>query len=157
MTFLRWIVETPNGRVAADALVMATNTYTDRVNPELAREVVPVTSWQMATEPLSDNLRKSILPGRQAVSDTHGDLHFFRYDAAGRLVTCGALILPQNAEQRLKQRIGARLSHIFTQLGEVRFSHVWNGYVGMTPDFKPRFHKLGPNAIGWAGCNGRGV
>lgn len=153
----RWVVETPEGRVTADALVMATNTYTDQVAPDLAREVVPVTSWQMATEPLSDNLRKTIVPGRQAVSDTHGDLHFFRYDAAGRLVTGGALILPQNAEQRLKQRIGARLKHIFPQLGEVRFSHVWNGYVGMTPDFKPRFHKLGPNAIGWAGCNGRGV
>jgi glycine/D-amino acid oxidase-like deaminating enzyme len=153
----RWVVGTPDGQVTADALVMATNTYTDDVNPDLAHEVVPVTSWQMATEPLSDNLRKSIVPGRQAVSDTRGDLHFFRYDKDGRLVTGGALINPINAEARLKRRIGDRLTGVFPQLGEVRFTHVWNGYVGMTPDFKPRFHKLGPNALGWAGCNGRGV
>jgi glycine/D-amino acid oxidase-like deaminating enzyme len=72
-------------------------------------------------------------------------------------VTGGALINPINAEARLKRRIGDRLTGVFPQLGEVRFTHVWNGYVGMTPDFKPRFHKLGPNALGWAGCNGRGV
>ena len=27
----------------------------------------------------------------------------------------------------------------------------------MTPDHFPRFHKLGPDAVGWTGCNGRGV
>jgi glycine/D-amino acid oxidase-like deaminating enzyme len=27
----------------------------------------------------------------------------------------------------------------------------------MTTDFLPRMHKLGPNAYGWTGCNGRGV
>jgi hypothetical protein len=27
----------------------------------------------------------------------------------------------------------------------------------MTADFLPRIHKLGPNAYGWTGCNGRAV
>src|SRR3546814_9879356 len=27
----------------------------------------------------------------------------------------------------------------------------------MTDDFLPRFHRLGPDAWGWAGCNGRAV
>jgi hypothetical protein len=27
----------------------------------------------------------------------------------------------------------------------------------MTTDFLPRIHKLGPNAYGWTGCNGRAV
>ncbi|MCL4697622.1 MAG: hypothetical protein KJ023_11320, partial [Burkholderiaceae bacterium] len=39
----------------------------------------------------------------------------------------------------------------------VRFDHVWNGYVGMTDDYMPRFHQLGPDAWAWAGCNGRAV
>ena len=46
----------------------------------------------MATEPVGDNLRRKILPGRQAVSDTRGDLRFFRYDARNRLITGGAVI-----------------------------------------------------------------
>ena len=27
----------------------------------------------------------------------------------------------------------------------------------MTPDFMPRFHRLGTDAWAWAGCNGRAV
>ena len=52
---------------------------------------MPVLSWQMATEPLSDAARKTIIPGRQAMSDTHGELYFARYDARNRLVTGGAV------------------------------------------------------------------
>jgi len=39
----------------------------------------------------------------------------------------------------------------------VKFDHVWNGYVGMTTDFLPRIHRLGPDAYAWTGCNGRAV
>jgi glycine/D-amino acid oxidase-like deaminating enzyme len=53
--------------------------------------------------------------------------------------------------------IGERLKRLWPQIGEVRFDHVWNGYVGMTDDFMPRFHRLGPDAWAWAGCNGRAV
>jgi glycine/D-amino acid oxidase-like deaminating enzyme len=46
---------------------------------------------------------------------------------------------------------------VFPQIGDVAFSHVWNGYIGMTDDFAPRLHRIGPDAYAWAGCNGRGV
>lgn len=156
-----WRVTTPQGEVRAKALVLATNAYTGEfareLAPAIAHEVVPVLSWQMATEPLGDNLRAGIIPGRQAVSDTHGDLWFMRYDARHRLVTGGALIAPVNGAERLRRRIGERLKRIFPQIGDVRFDHVWNGYIGMTTDYFPRFHRLGPDAYAWAGCNGRAV
>jgi glycine/D-amino acid oxidase-like deaminating enzyme len=157
----RWIVETPNGRVTADRLMLATNAYTGEFSktlaPDIAREVVPVVSWQMATKPLGDNLRGQIIPGRQAVSDTHGDLHFTRYDARHRLITGGALMIPVNGPERMRARIGARLKRMFAPIGDIGFDFVWNGYVGMTTDFMPRFHQLGPGGYAWVGCNGRGV
>ncbi len=152
-----WTVETPKGRVTAGGLLLATNAYTDALHPRLKREIVPVLSWQMATTPLTDNVRRSVLPGRQAVSDTHGDLRFFRYDRDGRLVTGGALMVDIDAARRLKALVAERLSSAFPQIGEVAFSHVWNGYIGMTTDYTPRFHRLGPDGYAWAGCNGRGV
>jgi glycine/D-amino acid oxidase-like deaminating enzyme len=114
-------------------------------------------SWQMATQPLSDNIRKTIIPGRQAMSDTHGELYFARYDARNRLVTGGAVIGPGDKAERLKRRVAARLQRLWPQIGEVGFDYVWNGYVGMTTDFLPRIHRLGPHAYGWTGCNGRAV
>ncbi|MCM5572126.1 FAD-binding oxidoreductase [Burkholderiaceae bacterium FT117] len=157
----QWLVRTPAGQVRARALVLATNAYTGEfapaLAPRIAREVVPVLSWQMATLPLPDAVRATVIPGRQAMSDTHGDLHFARYDARNRLVTGGAIIVPFNQAERLKAMIGERLKRLWPQIGEVRFDHVWNGYVGMTDDFLPRFHRLGPDAWAWAGCNGRAV
>ena len=109
----RWVVRTARGELSARALVLASNAYTGEFSkalaPDLAHEVMPVLSWQMATQPLSDNVRKTIIPARQAMSDTHGELYFARYDARNRLVTGGAVIGPSNKAERLKARVASRL------------------------------------------------
>jgi glycine/D-amino acid oxidase-like deaminating enzyme len=156
-----WKVTTESGSVTADAMVLATNAYSGQIRPSLApkmaRSIVPVVSWQMATQPLSDNIRQSVIPGRQAISDTQGDLHFFRYDARNRLVTGGALAVPFNGEQRIKRRIVKRLQKVFPQFTDPQIETICSGYVGVTRDHTPHFHKLGPNGWAWIGCNGRGV
>jgi glycine/D-amino acid oxidase-like deaminating enzyme len=157
----RWIVRTPAGEVRARAMILATNAYTGAFSktlaPSLAREMVPVLSWQMATQPLPEGARRTVIPGRQAMSDTRGELYFARYDARNRLVTGGALISRFNAEERLKRMIGERLRRLWPQLGEIGFDYVWNGAIGMTSDYLPRIHRLGPDAYAWVGCNGRAV
>ena len=64
----RWMVRTSNGSVTARALVLATNAYTGeferKLAPQIAGEVIPVLSWQMATRPISDNIAKTVIPGR---------------------------------------------------------------------------------------------
>jgi len=156
-----WLLGTDAGEVRARAVVLATGSYTGEFSPGLApsvaREVVPVLSWQMATAPVSEAARQVVIPGRHAVSDTHGDLYFMRYDARHRLITGGALVNPRNGAQRLRARIGERLQRLFPALGEVRFDHVWNGYIGMTDDYLPRVHRIGPDGYAWVGCNGRAV
>jgi glycine/D-amino acid oxidase-like deaminating enzyme len=118
---------------------------------------MPVTSWQMATEPLPESVRKTVIPGRQAMSDTHGELYFARYDARNRLVTGGAIVNPSDAAAKLKAMVGQRLQRLWPQIGAVKFDYVWNGYVGMTTDFLPRIHRIGADAYAWTGCNGRAV
>jgi glycine/D-amino acid oxidase-like deaminating enzyme len=156
----RWVVKTARGEISGKALVLATNAYSGELAktlaPDVAHEVMPILSWQMATQPLSDNVRKTVIPGRQAMSDTHGELYFARYDARNRLVTGGA-VLGFNKAERIKARVAKRLQRLWPQIGEVSFDYIWNGYVGMTTDFFPRMHRLGPNAYAWAGCNGRAV
>jgi glycine/D-amino acid oxidase-like deaminating enzyme len=157
----RWLVRTPQGQISGRALILATNAYTGEfatsLAPDIAREVMPVRSWQMATQPLSDTARNTIIPGRQAMSDTHGELYFARYDARNRLVTGGAVINPSHPAETLKRMIAERLKLLWPQIGEVPFDYVWNGFVGMTTDFLPRIHRLGPDGYAWTGCNGRAV
>ncbi len=157
----RWVVKTEKGEISGRALVLATNAYTGEFSnslaPDIAHEAMPILSWQMATQPLSDAARKTVIPGRQAMSDTHGELYFARFDARNRLVTGGAVIGPGNKAERIKTRVAERLQRLWPQIGRIEFDYIWNGYVGMTTDFLPRIHRLGPNAFGWTGCNGRAV
>lgn len=152
-----WVARTAQGSVIADALVLGTNGYAAAVFPDIRTEVVPVLSWQMATAPLAEEVRKAILPGRPAMSDTHGDLRFLRPTADHRLVSGGGLIVPINGAERLKRIVGERLAGLFPALRGVTFDFVWNGRIAMTTDYTPRIHRLGPNGFAWAGCNGRGV
>ncbi|MBW7970542.1 FAD-dependent oxidoreductase [Bradyrhizobium sp. BR 10289] len=88
-----WQVATPLGEVRARSLIIATNAYTAAASkallPGVAREIVPVTSWLAATDPLPEAIRCSVLPTRLAMSDTRGDLHFARYDVNDRLISGG--------------------------------------------------------------------
>ncbi|HET7122549.1 MAG TPA: FAD-dependent oxidoreductase [Bradyrhizobium sp.] len=157
----RWIVRTEKAEISGRVLIVATNAYSGEFSkslmPAMAHEVMPVLSWQMATQPLSETARQTIIPGRQAMSDTHGELYFARYDARNRLVTGGTVIGPGNKPERLKVTVAERLQRLWPQIGPVEFDYVWNGYVGMTTDFLPRIHRLGRNAYGWTGCNGRAL
>jgi len=165
----RWTVKTAKGAVTARALVLATNAYTgefeQQLAPAIAREVIPVLSWQMATKPISNNIAKTIIPDRQAMSDTHRELYFARWDARNRLVTGGASTWPGANGVNLREPVAERLKRLWPQIGDVEFDYVWSGYVGMTPDNLlhpevpgfPRIHQLGPNGFAWVGCNGRAV
>lgn len=151
--------------IKARRVILATHGYTGLSAaspwPGLAQCFVPMRAYQMATQPLPETLRASILPGNHAMSDTQADLHFARLDARGRLVSGGALIFAANWDARLRERIGQRLLKLYPQLGELggglRFEHLWHGTFATTPDQLPRFHRLADGLYTWLGCNGRGV
>ena len=116
-----WILTIPQGVVRAASVVLAIQAYTDvpsrTLAPRIARTNIPILYWQVATEPLGDNLRARIVPGRQAVSDTRADLRFLRYDARNRLITGGTLISSSNAESKPQALVGARMAETFPELG----------------------------------------
>ena len=153
----RWRATTPRGSVTAEWIVVATNAYTTAPWPEIRAELVHLPYFNLATPPLSDNLRMSILPQRQGCWDTQEVLSSFRMDAAGRLVygSVGAL---RGTGSPVHRFWGERtLRKLFPQLGEVRFEHAWYGKIGMTANSLPRFHELAPRVVAFSGFNGRGI
>jgi glycine/D-amino acid oxidase-like deaminating enzyme len=153
----RWRVASMRGALVAERVVIATHAYSGALWPGLARSVVPVASYQVASAPLPAAARSSVLPFDHACSDTQGDLYFFRWDAHGRLVTGGALVMHWNWRERLARRIGARVARVFPQLAVPRFEFLWHGALGITLDRLPHVHELAPGVLAWLGCNGRGL
>lgn len=156
-----WRVSTARGSVLADKVVIATHAYGDAFSsslwPKLMQTVFPVRSHQMATQPYPEEVRSTVLPEDHACSDTQGDLHFFRWDADGRLVTGAALAVPLGWRVRAAARAAERVQKVFPQLGLPTFDYVWHGFVGITWDKLPHCHELAPGVLAFVGCNGRGV
>lgn len=152
-----WRVHTPTGVLRARRVVVATDAYASGIWPEVRREQVHLPYFNMATPPLDEALRRSILPERQGAWDTKEILSSFRFDRQGRLVfgSVGALRGPGHAIHRdWGQRALAKL---FPQLRGIGFEYLWYGQIGMTENSLPRFHKLGRDVISFSGYNGRGI
>jgi glycine/D-amino acid oxidase-like deaminating enzyme len=150
-------VETAAGSVSAPRVIIATNAYTGALTGPLRRSIVRVPSFQVATVPIPDELRASILPGGQSASDTWRLLRYFRVDASGRLVmgTRGTFATaPTTHTVRHHYRA---VAEIYPQLAGIGFEYHWGGYVAMTPDHLPHLHELSPGLTAGLGYNGRGV
>jgi glycine/D-amino acid oxidase-like deaminating enzyme len=142
--------------VRADRVFLCTNAHTDALWPGLRQTVQPVRVVQVYTKPLSDNLRRSILPGGQPVMDTRrvamsmrmhddGALHF----GYGPVMRAGAA--PTDAQSM------ARLREILPQLGDVAVERWWAGWMAFNPDHSWQFNNPAPGLFAALGCNGRGV
>lgn len=153
----RWLVRTASGSVSADWVVVATNAYGSAPWPEIRAELTLLPYFNLATQPLGDNVRRSILPERQGAWDTRKILSSFRFDQSGRMVfgSVGAL---RGTGAAVHRAWGLRaLKKLFPQIGDVRFEAGWFGMIGMTQDNLPRFHRFADNVVGFSGYNGRGI
>ena len=153
-----WELGTAAGAtVRAGRVVLATNAYSDALWPGLARSVVAVNSFQVATGPLSGNLDATILPTRAVASDTRRLLSYWRRDAGGRLVlgARGTFRDPRAANDFA--HIERTLRRRYPALSERPIAFRWGGRVAMTPDHLPHLHEPEPGLVIPIGCQGRGV
>jgi glycine/D-amino acid oxidase-like deaminating enzyme len=134
----RVAVRTATGRVTADRLVLATNAF----RPLLARlrfHTVPVYDYVLATEPLTPAQLSSVgWTGRQGISDSGNQFHYYRLTADDRILWggydaiyhFGRRIDPALDDRRATHRLLAeQFYETFPQLRDVRFSHRWGGVI----------------------------
>ena len=153
----RWRAATERGAVIADQVLLCTNGYTDALWAGLAQDIVPIHSLQVATTPLPDRVRASILPRGHVVSDTQRILIYFRLDDAGRLVLGGRGSLGENNRDSLYRFVENAARRLFPAIGNPEWEFRWSGKVALTADHMPHVHELAPGVRTCLGYNGRGV
>ena len=154
----RFEVVTAQGkRVVARQVIVCTNGYTDALIPGLRRTIIDVNSFQVATQPLSDNLRKTILPDGQVSSDTRKLLLYFRLDHEGRLLMGGRGPFREPQSDLDWAHLERVVGKMFPQVKGIPFAYRWGGRVALTTDMLPHLHEPEPGLIIDIGCLGRGV
>lgn len=150
-------VHTVRGVLDAERVLVATNGYTGALLPFFSRRVLPVASYQIATEPLPKGLMHVLNPGHRMVSDSKRNLFYARPSPDGtRMIFGSRPAIREIDEREAARRLYAQLVQLWPALRDVRVTHAWKGFVAMTGD---RLAHIGQHdGVHYAlGCNGNGV
>ena len=145
-------------KITAKFVVLCGNAYLQNIGTrKMTSRLAPVTSFVLATTPLSNNLISHILPHRAAVADCNTALNYYRIDADGRMIFGGRASYTNvnlgNVERDLKQR----MIDVFPELGESETAAVWSGRIGITVNRIPHFGTTGDGVFFVQGFSGHGV
>jgi glycine/D-amino acid oxidase-like deaminating enzyme len=151
---------TDHGVVSAQAVLRATEGYTRSLAGQ-RRQVVPVYSLIIATEPLAEATWDAIgLAERETFTDHRHLIVYGQRTADGRLVFggrgapyhFGSRIRPDfDREPRVFSRLHETLVEMLPVLVDARFTHAWGGVLGIPRDWVASVGLDPGTGLGWAG------
>ena len=152
-----WKLDTPGGSVAAEWVILGTGAYSDSLWPGLRESLMSFRSYGLASRPVGENARATILPGKQALTDTRKLTSGVRLHADGRIHVSsdGPRFGPEGRPDLAGPT--RRLLAMFPQLGSLEWEIIWSGWIDLTPSEFPELHELAPGLLAGLGYSGRGI
>jgi glycine/D-amino acid oxidase-like deaminating enzyme len=133
-----FVVATERGTVRAGRVLVATNGYTSALTPWHRRRVIPIGSYQIATEELGAERVRALIPNLRNVGDTRRVIIYLRPSPDGkRILFGGRAALCESDAARCVPRLQAMLAEVFPSLAGVASSHAWMGFIAYTFDAMP--------------------
>ena len=129
---------TPRGVVHARQVLLATNGYSGALSPWHRRRVIPIGSYQIATEPLGADRVRTLIPQGRNIVDSRRVVVYFRPSADGeRIIFGGRAALAEEDPLACVPRLRQMMARILPQLKSVPVTHAWVGWVAYTFDTLP--------------------
>ncbi|MBU2453446.1 MAG: FAD-binding oxidoreductase, partial [Proteobacteria bacterium] len=152
-----WKLITPTGTLKAKSVIIAVHAYPGYAYTSNKKSMVWMNFFQFATPPLSKEVLKTVLPGRQGAWDTNLILSSYRLDAAGRLIVGSVGTVEGFAYDLHENWVKRTIAKTFPQVGEQPLEYGWYGTFAMTTNHIPRFHVMDKNMAMITSYNGRGI
>ena len=151
------VVQTERGTVHAQFVVLACNTYLNTLAPAVARKIMPVGTYVVATEPLGEARARALMPAQAAICDTRFALDYFRPAPDGRVLWGGKVSYSTRAPRHLGKAMRRDMLKTFPQLADVKIDYAWGGFVDITMNRAPHFGRIEPTIYFAQGFSGHGV
>lgn len=160
-------LHTATGDVRARTIVLAGEAYLSQL-PPLRRQLIPVYSLIVLTEPLSDDQWAAIgWEGHECVSSNRYTVDYLSRTADGRILF-GGRGAPYHYNSQIAdeydrhgpthEMLRQLTREWFPVLRDVRFTHAWGGPLGMPRDWLPTMSYDRPGGVATArGYTGQGV
>lgn len=153
----RITVNTANGSIQARHLILACNGYLGRLDPKISAHVMPINNYIIATEPLGEDLARSVLRDNIAVADSKFVINYFRLSPDKRLLFGGGESYGYRFPQDIKSFVRKPMTDIFPQLKGAAIDFGWGGTLAITPHRMPYFARIAPNVLTAGGYSGHGI
>jgi gamma-glutamylputrescine oxidase len=150
-------LQTGTGALRCQHLVLCGNAYLGPLAPALARRVLGVGTYIIATEPLAPAHAAELLPSNAAVADINWILDYFRLSADWRLLFGGRVSYSSIQPPRLVESMRERMVRVFPSLRDVKVDYAWGGLLDITMSRAPDFGRLAPNVFYAQGFSGHGM
>lgn len=150
-------VHTSGGLVRCRYLVLCANAYVGTLAPRLARRILGVGTYIIATRPMEAERARALLPSNAAVADMNWILDYFRLSADSRILFGGRVSYSAWEPPRLAESMRRRLTRVFPQVADLTVEYVWGGYLDITMSRAPDFGRLAPNIFYLQGFSGHGM
>lgn len=152
-------VHTAGGTVTAGQLVLAGNAYLGDLQPQLSGKVLPAGSYVIATEPLGEELARSLIPQNMALCDQRVALDYYRLSADNRLIFGGACHYSGRDPKDIAAYMRPEMLRVFPHLANVKIDYQWGGMIGIGANRLPQVGKLAdhPNVFYAQAYAGHGI
>ncbi len=142
------------GDVNAEKFIVATDTWTENLDPILGRYTIPIMNYNVATVPLPN--ADQLLPSDAAVADSRFVLNYFRLSADKRLIFGGGEKYVQTPPADIAAFVRKHIIEVFPSLADVPIDYAWGGAVGVTANRLPHMGRKG-NVFYAHGFSGHGA
>ena len=153
----RPVVKTDTGSITCKTVVLCGNAYLGKVVPKLASRVMPVSTQMMATEQLSDDLAKRLLPTDTCVEDIRYILDYYRLSADNRLLFGGGTVYGGADPRDIEAKLRKNMNKVFPELVNTKIEHAWSGNFALSFSRVPQMGRLNNNTYFAHGYSGHGV
>jgi glycine/D-amino acid oxidase-like deaminating enzyme len=151
----RFFVETSRGALTAESVFVATSGYTGNVTRNLQKKIIPIGSFIIATERLSDELAHKLSPRNRMIFDYKHYLNYFRlWD--NRMIFGGrAAFFPENKNTIAQsgEILRREMIRVYPQLKDAKVEYVWGGTLDFAFDMMAHVGELDGMhySLGYAG------
>ena len=151
------VVRTARGSVRCRHLALCGNAYLGPVAPALARRILGVGTYMIATQPLDPARARELLPSNAAIADINWILDYFRLSADQRILFGGRVSYSALQPPRLADSMRRRMVRIFPQTADLQVQYTWGGFLDISLSRAPDFGRLAANVFYLQGFSGHGM
>jgi len=150
-------VTTDGATITADHVIIAANGYLGNLSPRLARRIMPINNYIVATEPLSEDFARGLIREGHAVADSRFVINYFRLSEDHRMLFGGGESYGYRFPRDIAGLVRKPMLQVYPQLADTRIDFAWGGTLGITMSRLPHFTRLQGNILSAGGFSGHGV